>query len=221
MRFLLIILPFLLFANPSQDVKNKRIYPMGERIFSQNCPNLALEIYSDSSKLKEDIDKGACGNLKEREKEALFYYIHDIKIVKDSAKKESAKITVPPRSKCPVCGMFVDKYPRWAAMAVSETAKEYYFDGVKDMAKFILNRSLYDKDTSALKSLFVTDYYTQSKLNAREAVYVIKSDVYGPMGHELIPFQTRSDAEGFIRDHGGEIIDSFDKIDTQTIKMLE
>ena len=30
---------------------------------------------------------------------------------------------------------------------------------------------------------------------AKEAFFVIGSDVYGPMGHELIPFASKADAE--------------------------
>jgi nitrous oxide reductase accessory protein NosL len=33
------------------------------------------------------------------------------------------------------------------------------------------------------------------------AYYVLGSDIYGPMGRELIPFEKEADAKEFIKDH--------------------
>jgi len=40
---------------------------------------------------------------------------------------------VPARAKCPVCGMFVAKYPDWTASARFKDGTTYYYDGPKDM----------------------------------------------------------------------------------------
>ena len=46
-------------------------------------------------------------------------------------------IEVPEDAKCPVCGMFVSKYPKWVAQIKIKMDIYHYFDGVKDMMKFL------------------------------------------------------------------------------------
>jgi len=50
---------------------------------------------------------------------------------------------------------------------------------------------------------------------------VIGSDVYGPMGHELIPFVTGEAAESFSKDHHGKEVLSFDDITPELIESLQ
>ena len=49
---------------------------------------------------------------------------------------------------------------------------------------------------------------------------MIGSDVYGPMGHELIPFSSQDGAENFMKDHHGKEILTFDKITPELIKSM-
>ncbi len=58
----------------------------------------------------------------------------------------------------------------------------------------------------------VTEYYGLKRLDARQAWFVIGSDVLGPMGHELIPLASRADAEEFLRDHRGRRILRFEEV---------
>jgi nitrous oxide reductase accessory protein NosL len=50
------------------------------------------------------------------------------------------------------------------------------------------------------------------RIEARQAYYVIGSDVLGPMGHELIPLENQADAEEFLHDHGGTRILRFKEV---------
>lgn len=123
-----------------------------------------------------------------------------------------AKIEVPKDAKCPICGMFVAKYPQWVALYDGE--KKFYFDGVKDMMKYAFARKL------SSDKLYVSDYYKLSKLEATKAFYVIGSNVYGPMGSELIPFATQEEAQNFARDHNGQKVIAFDEITEVLVKSL-
>ena len=58
-------------------------------------------------------------------------------------------------------------------------------------------------------------------IDAGKAFFVIGSDVYGPMGSELIPFVSESDAEGFKKDHEGKRILRFEDINPGIIKILD
>ena len=54
---LLLLLSTLLFSYPtiSSDIKEKRIYPMGEKIYSKKCPNLEFKKYTSYKKLSDAI----------------------------------------------------------------------------------------------------------------------------------------------------------------------
>ena len=58
-------------------------------------------------------------------------------------------------------------------------------------------------------------------IEAKNAFFVIGSEVYGPMGHELIPFVSRSDAEAFKKDHKGKRILKFEDVKPGIIKKLD
>lgn len=113
--------------------------------------------------------------------------------------------TVGPKDKCPVCGMFVAKFPGFAAEIRFGDGSSVHFDGAKDMFKYYLNLSRYapGRKTADIGAVFVTDYYDLTKVNGLSAYYVMGSDVYGPMGRELIPFGSESKARDFRNDHRG------------------
>lgn len=115
--------------------------------------------------------------------------------------------------KCPVCGMFVAKYEQWLAQMVIGNNKPLVFDGVKDMMAYYFDSGRYGDaaDTSAAE-IWVRNYYTLDYIDGRKALYVIGSDVLGPMGDELIPFATEQEAENFKKDHHGKEILRFDEI---------
>jgi len=130
--------------------------------------------------------------------------------------------SVSANSRCRVCGMFVAKYPNWLAQIQYENSgKINFFDGVKDMMVFYFDPKHYGGAArETIKDIFVKDYYTLNWLPAKDAYYVTGSDVYGPMGHELIPFGTRGAAESFLKDHHGKEILTFDRITPDLIKSM-
>jgi nitrous oxide reductase accessory protein NosL len=128
-----------------------------------------------------------------------------------------------PRDKCPVCGMFVAKYPDWVAEIIFEDGAYVVFDGAKDMFKYYFNLKRYSplKGVSDIDSIYVTDYYTLTFIDGHKAVYVMGSDVYGPMGRELIPFEKERDAREFMKDHKGKSLLVFTEVTTNLIKQLD
>lgn len=127
------------------------------------------------------------------------------------------------RDKCPVCGMFVAKYPDWTAVMLFRDKPPVFFDGAKDLFKYYSNPKQYDQSRkiSEVTGIRVMDYYSLSHVEGREAFYVVGSDVYGPMGRELIPFGKRSDAEEFLRDHKGTRILRFNEVTQALLKELD
>jgi copper chaperone NosL len=128
-----------------------------------------------------------------------------------------------PGDKCPVCGMFVAKYPDFVAQIVFKDGAVAFFDGVKDLMKYYFDLPKYNpaKTTTDIAHILVTDYYNMKLVDGFQAFYVIGSDVYGPMGKELMPFQDEAAAKEFKVDHKGTSILSFKDITPELIKTLD
>ncbi len=111
--------------------------------------------------------------------------------------------------------MFVAGYPNWLAVVEIEDGVTLFFDGPKDMFKFLQKPGRYlsdDVDEDDIVAIRVTDYYTTRQIDATTAFFVVGSDVTGPMGAELVPFATRDDAETFRADHGGDAVLAFSDV---------
>jgi copper chaperone NosL len=135
--------------------------------------------------------------------------------------------TVPakpsPKDKCPVCGMFVAKYPDFIATIRFRDGSWVFFDGAKDMFKYYFAIEKYhpSRKQADIEAIYVTDYYNLSPINAYEAAYVVGSDVYGPMGRELIPFEKEDDAKEFMKDHKGKSLMTFKDVTFPLVKGLD
>jgi copper chaperone NosL len=143
-----------------------------------------------------------------------------------TAKAGAGEVVVAPpgpNSVCPVCGMFVAKYPEWVAAVVFKDGHTHYFDGAKDLFKFMRDVGKFDPGhrSADIVIVAVTDYYGVKTLDARDAFFVVGSDVLGPMGHELVPLATKQDAEEFMADHKGKRILSFDQVGAELLKSLD
>lgn len=134
-------------------------------------------------------------------------------------------VTPKPGAKdlCPVCGMLVSKYPNWTARVSFRDNSAHFFDGAKDMFKYLheLDKYATGHRKEDIASLVVTEFYGLTRIDARSAFYVIGSDVLGPMGHELIPLETRADAEEFLKDHKGKLIYTFEQITPEIISKID
>jgi nitrous oxide reductase accessory protein NosL len=209
--------------------KRKKIYPMGKKIFTKMCKkDIDLSDYIEINELKADIKaKHLCKHLKAKQLQALSLYLWEVKRFGDVDKIEGS-VKVTKDEKCPVCGMFTYKYPRWAAQIFFTHTKHehhYSFDGVKDMMKFYFDAmewgdyKEFNKDN--ITKMLLTDYYSQKAIDARNAYFVIGSDIYGPMGNELIPFENEVDAKSFYMDHRGTKVLKFDEIKEKEVYKLD
>jgi copper chaperone NosL len=127
------------------------------------------------------------------------------------------------KDKCPVCGMFVSKYPDWVATVTFKDSTVLFFDGPRDFFTYYHNMQKYTpaRNQASIFVISVNDYYTLKPVEARKASFVIGSDVYGPMGKELVPFEKTADAIAFLKDHKGKKILRFQDITPAILKSLE
>jgi copper chaperone NosL len=141
-----------------------------------------------------------------------------------AAAQESIVVPKPgAKDLCPVCGMLVSKYPNWTTVVLYRDAHAHFFDGAKDMFKYLHDYAKYAPNhrKQDIVSIQVTEFYSLGKMDARKVFYVIGSDVLGPMGHEFVPLATRADAEEFLKDHKGKQILSFDQVSDGVIEQVD
>jgi nitrous oxide reductase accessory protein NosL len=217
LRFLFVNLFFFysLFAstNYSEAIKTKKIYPLGKKIYEKRCRHLNLDNLQTKEELKQRIQKSSCSQLPDKYKEALELYLWEI--ILHPKEKKYPKLFVNKKQKCPVCGMFLYKYPKWVSMISYSDGRKYYFDGMKDLMKFYL------KHPNDVKLILTQDYYRQKSINAKDAYFVVGSDVYGPMGNEFIPLYTEEAAKKFLIEHRGKKIVRFDEITPEVVGKLD
>jgi copper chaperone NosL len=127
------------------------------------------------------------------------------------------------KTKCPACGMFVSMFLDWNSRVEFKDSTTAVFDGSKCMFKYYLNLKKYNpsKAGNDVASVWVKDYFSKVDIDGRQAFYVIWGDVYGPMGHEPIPFEKEGDAKKFLREHKGKKILRFNDINLDLIASLD
>lgn len=201
------------------DKKRQSMAKMGQKIYKVLCDASKIPQSRSVADVKAAIQQSrACGKLKPKQLHAVGLYVALFKDAQSAAPMQT--IEVPEEAKCPVCGMFVAKYPKWAAEAKAGDAT-YYFDGVKDMMKWYLDPRTYEIDPDMIGAMRVTDYYTLEAVDAKAAFYVIGSNVFGPMGNELIAFKNERSAETFSGEHRGRSILRFDEITAEVVEGLD
>lgn len=149
---------------------------------------------------------------------ASFFLLTAHLAVADSKPKTPGK-----KDKCPVCGMFTYKYPDWVGQITFSDGSTYFFDGAKDLFKYYFRLEKYNpgKTEKDISEIWVTEYYDMTAVDAKTALFVIGSDVFGPMGKELIPFKTMDAAREFKRDHRGTAIIPFAKVTPAVLEKLD
>ena len=216
MKFvLLFVFTLSLYASmqPTQVQKEKYLYPLGKKILQKECGELTKSHFDSFLALRNYIHTH-CTLEERRYEDALVWYVWDKKNMHEASKK-SVKFAYTKKDKCPVCGMFVYKYPKWVTMAVDAKGKRVYFDGVKDMMKY------YFTHKDAVLQLYAQDYYSKKIIELHHAWLVLGSDLYGPMGEELIPFADKKEAQSFLFDHHGKKIVQLDQLDLAGIEALD
>ena len=124
---------------------------------------------------------------------------------------------------CPVCGMLVSKYPNWVAVVQYKDGHAHFFDGAKDMFKFLhdLPKFAPGHRKEDIAGIYVTDFYNLERIDARQAWFVTGSDVLGPMGHEFVPLASRADADDFLKDHKGRAVFAFAGVTPPVVERVD
>ena len=154
---------------------------------------------------------------------SIFLIMTFLLIASLSMAGERRPIKPSAKDRCPVCGMFVAKYLEFHAEIIFKDGSYAIFDGIKDMFKYYFNLEKYNpsKKSSDIDSMYVTDYYDVVFIDAHKAYYVLGSNVYGPMGRELIAFTKEKAARQFMTDHQGKSPLKFNEITHDLVKGMD
>lgn len=116
---------------------------------------------------------------------------------------------VPADTRCPVCGMYPARYPRWAAQVIYRDHHAHFFDSPVDLLQFLgeVGRHRSGFGRQDILSIWVTDARSERPewLPAERAWFVHGSSVRGPMRTPDLPaFASREQAKDFARERGGQ-----------------
>ncbi len=117
--------------------------------------------------------------------------------------------SIPADARCPVCGMYPARFPRWAAQAVFKDGASHYFDSPVDLIVFLQRVDRFNK-RYALKDIaasYVTDFQTGQWIEVGNAFFVQGSTSLGPMRTADLPaFSTRLAADAFAASQQGKVL---------------
>lgn len=116
---------------------------------------------------------------------------------------------VPAAARCPVCGMYPARQPRWAAQIIFKDGASHYFDSPVDLFVFLQRIERYNRGYSLadVAISYVTDFETGKWINAKNAYFVHGSTLTGPMRKADLPaFASRAAADALVRSHRGQML---------------
>ncbi|HIP61807.1 MAG TPA: hypothetical protein EYG98_04555, partial [Sulfurovum sp.] len=149
----IVLLSVSLLAKDMSLAKIVKLSQKGEKITKVFCDEDKFPTAEGTiEQLMEKIKlTRACPKLSKAKLEAVAYFVSN-----GSMKLTGDHIPVPADAKCPVCGMFTAKYPKWVGLMEVE-GKKYYFDGVKDMMKYYIFDVDFPYDRAKITELKVID----------------------------------------------------------------
>ena len=120
------------------------------------------------------------------------------------------------------CGMLIaDHSGPKGQIHVQGRSEPYWFSSVSDTFSF----TFLPEEPKAITAIYINDMSkgswdkpdANSWIEARNAWFVIGSDAVGGMGGaEIAPFATRQQAETFVQQHGGKVV-QFDEVNADQV----
>jgi len=124
----------------------------------------------------------------------------------------------------PVYLLPLKKYPKWVAEAELNNGKKVHFVSVKSMMTVYFHQPYFQRHKfidGNITKLYVQDYINGKKIDAKNAVYLFGSNIVGPHGDDLVPFENREKAKIFQFKNGGTKILPFNKLSKGLIRYLD
>ncbi len=122
------------------------------------------------------------------------------------------------RPRCAVCGMFADMDTMFMTEVVLKGEKRAYFESPRHALMFYFEPEKYSNSVRKedISHILVRDYITGRKAIADTMMFLIDSDVKGPMGKDIVPL-SKENAKGFQKKHGGRLL-KFGELNPEVVK---
>jgi nitrous oxide reductase accessory protein NosL len=117
--------------------------------------------------------------------------------------------------KCPLCGMYSARYPKFNCQIVFKDGSYEAFDSAIGLLVYL---HFPDKTGIKLKpiaGIYFKDYLKASWLEADKAFFVTGSEIRGPMGVQFVPVDSQQAAEELKKQAQGKDIIHFKMINRQ------
>ncbi len=124
----------------------------------------------------------------------------------------------------PVYQLSLKNYKKFICEATLDNGKVIQFVSVKAMMQVYFHQDFFIDHKymdSHIKKMFVQDFLTGEKLDAKKALYVFGSRVIGPHGDDLIPLKDRASVKVFAIKYKGTKTMPYSKITKGLIKYLD
>lgn len=116
---------------------------------------------------------------------------------------------VPAHARCPVCGMFPARNPRWAAQVIHGDGAAHFLDSPLSLHRFLQDLPRYSpgRQRAGLLAQWVTDFDRGVWIDATTAFHVHGCDALGPMRAGNLPaFASPAAAQRLADARGGRVL---------------
>lgn len=117
--------------------------------------------------------------------------------------------TVPDEARCPVCGMFPARQPRWAVQLIYADGHAHFLDSPLSLFHYLQHVERYapGRRRDEIAAIHVSEHDTGRWLPAEQALYVHGSTLAGPMRGGNLPAVGPGEATSrFMARHGGQAL---------------
>ena len=120
--------------------------------------------------------------------------------------------SIPDEARCPICGMYPARYPRWAAQRIDSGGRVDFYDAPRDLVihdQWLRQEKGVAEDRRVAAAIWVRDYCseTPSWVAADAAWFVWSPKIIGPMGRtEPAACATEQAARTLAEAKGGEVL---------------
>ncbi|WP_456390562.1 nitrous oxide reductase accessory protein NosL [Hydrogenimonas sp.] len=125
----------------------------------------------------------------------------------------------------PVYQIKIGKYPKFETEMVLKDGRHIKFCCVKAMMNFYFHPEKFPeygvKSRKEVEKMYVKDFLSGEKIDAKKAWYVFGSRMVGPHGDDLIPLSSKARAELFVKRYGGSRIIPIEKFTYGLIRYLD
>ncbi len=127
----------------------------------------------------------------------------------------SQPIKIESHKKCPLCGMYPARYPKFNCQIIFKDGSYEAFDSAIGLLVYLLFPDNTEIKLKPIAKIYFKDYLKESWREAGKTFFVTGSEVKGPMGIQFLPVDSEQAAEELKKQEKGKDIIHFKKINRQ------